>query len=94
MGWGRFFLLGNIGQQLDLQDRQRELDEVRGQLDSQWSRDRTQDSQIKAQWTEIQELKLYLTSLVQLLTRKGVVTQAEIEEIVEMVERSSAPPHL
>jgi hypothetical protein len=91
MGWGRFFLLGDVGQQLDLQDRQRDVDDMRRQFSSQWSRDRSQDAQIKALRTETEELKLYVASLVKLLTRKGIVTQGEVEQIVDAVERSDSP---
>ncbi len=86
MGWGRYLLLGNFGQQLDLQDRQREIERLRHHLDSQWSRDRTQDAQIAALREEIHDLKLYLASLVRLLASKQLVTQAEIEDLVQMIE--------
>ncbi|HVT88127.1 MAG TPA: hypothetical protein VHD56_04685, partial [Tepidisphaeraceae bacterium] len=60
MGWGRYLLLGNLGQQLDIQDRQRETDTLRQQLDSQWSRDQSQDQQIDLLKQELRDLKLYV----------------------------------
>ncbi len=86
MGWGRYFLMGDIGQQLDLQDRQREVDQLRGQMNAQWSRDRSQDEQIQTLRYENQELKLYVASLVKLLRAKGIVTEQEIADIVTLVD--------
>ncbi|HEY7091346.1 MAG TPA: hypothetical protein VH518_24835 [Tepidisphaeraceae bacterium] len=86
MGWGRYLLLGDLGQQLDLQDRQREMQQLRGHLDSQWSRDQDQDVQIQALRTEVQNLKLYMASLVKLLAAKGVVNQAEVQDMVRSVD--------
>ena len=86
MGWGRYFLLGDIGQQLDLQDRQREMDDIRQYLHSQHDTDRAQDQQIETLRRENEELQLYVTALVRLLTRKGAITDAEVRAMVEGVE--------
>jgi hypothetical protein len=32
MGWGRFFLLGDLGQQLDLSDQRSEIENLREEL--------------------------------------------------------------
>ena len=32
MGWGRYLLLGNLGQQLDLSDQARDLEDLRAEL--------------------------------------------------------------
>ncbi len=86
MGWGRYLLLGNLGQQLDLQDREREIDQLRDHLDSQWSRDADQDARIDRLMVEVRDLKLYLAGLVKLLVRKQVVRQEDIEEMVKMID--------
>ncbi len=85
---GRYFLLGNLGQQLDLQDRdrQREIDQLRDHLDSQWSRDADQDARIDRLMVEVRDLKLYLAGLVKLLVSKQVVRQEDIEELVKMID--------
>jgi cell fate (sporulation/competence/biofilm development) regulator YlbF (YheA/YmcA/DUF963 family) len=88
MGWGRYFLLGDLGQQLDLQDRQREMDNLRGQLDSQFSRDANQDEQIRVLRRHNQDLQMYMTALVRLLISKGLVSEAEIAQTVQMVEKT------
>ena len=81
MGWGRMFLLGNIGQQMD-------IEEVRGQLDNQFSRDASQDEQIRTLRRYNQELQLYMTAVVRLLVSKGVLSEAEIAETVRLVEKT------
>jgi hypothetical protein len=88
MGWGRYFLLGDLGQQLDLQDRQREMENLRGQLDSQFSRDASQDNEIHALRRQFQELQLYMGAVVRLLIQKGLVSEAEIKQTVDLVERT------
>jgi hypothetical protein len=80
MGWGRFLLLGDLGQQLDLQD-------IRRAFDQQDERDRTQEQTIQTLWRENNDLKLAMTALLRLLASKGVVTQAEVDQIGRAIER-------
>ena len=85
MGWGRFLLLGNLGQQLDLSDQQREMSDLRAELR------RTQRSQADATTlaelrADNDELRLYLTALMRLLATKGVVTREELEQIVAAID--------
>ena len=85
MGWGRFLLLGNLGQQLDLSEQRREMSDLRAELR------RTQRSQADATTlaelrAENDELRLYLTALMRLLAAKGVVTREELEQIVAAID--------
>jgi hypothetical protein len=80
MGWGRYLLLGDLGQQLDLQD-------IRSAFDQQDERDRTQEQTIQTLWRENNDLKLAVTALLRLLASKGVVTQAEVDQIGRAIER-------
>lgn len=85
MGWGRFLLLGDLGQQLDLSDQRREMRDLRAELR------RTQRSQADATTlaelrAENDELRLYLTALMRLLAAKGVVTREELEQIVAAID--------
>lgn len=86
MGWGRFLLLGNLGQQLDIQDREREMSDLRSRVDSQWSQDMNQDAQIETLHAEVRELKLYSASLLKLLGSKGIISQSEVAEMVRLVD--------
>ena len=80
MGWGRYLLLGDLGQQLDLQD-------IRHAFDKQDERDRTQEQTILTLRRENNDLKLAVTALLRLLAGKGVVTQAEVDQIGRAIER-------
>ncbi len=85
MGWGRFLLLGNLGQQLDLSDQQREMDDMRDELRRMRSSqaDATTLAELRA---ENDELRLYLTALMRLLASKGVVAREELEQIVVAID--------
>ena len=85
MGWGRFLLLGNLGQQLDLSDQQREMEDLRDELRRMRSSqaDATTLAELRA---ENDELRLYLTALMRLLATKGVVTREELEQIVVAID--------
>jgi hypothetical protein len=79
MGWGRMFLLGDFGQQMDIQDMKR-------QVDDQQSRDMSQDQQIAALWRENQELKLAVATLTRVLVAKGALTQEDVAQIGHAIE--------
>jgi hypothetical protein len=67
-------LMGNFGQQLD-------IEEMRQIIESQQSRDMNQDQMIRALSKENGELQLVLMSLMQLLVKKGTLSQAEVQDI-------------
>jgi len=80
MGWGRMMLLGNIGQQLDIED-------LRKSFAMQDQRDRTQEESIQTLWRENQQLKLAVTALTHLLVNKGVLKPDEVQTIGQAIER-------
>ena len=80
MGWGRMMLLGNIGQQLDIED-------LRRTFDQQDERDRTQEQSIQTLWRENQQLKLAVTALSRLLVSKGVLRPEEVQQIGQAIEQ-------
>lgn len=85
MGWGRYLLLGNLGQQLDLSDHQQELEDLRRELRGirKASGNPGSVAQLRA---ENDELRLCLVALVRLLTSKKVITQEELQRIVAVVD--------
>jgi Tfp pilus assembly protein PilO len=85
MGWGRFLLLGNLGQQLDLSDQQREMDDLRDEL-RRMRRSDANATTLAELRAENDELRLYLTALMRLLAAKGVVTREELEQIVAAID--------
>lgn len=86
MGWGRYLLLGNLGQQLDLSDQKAEIEQLRNELSQK--RDSSLDSpgQIRMLQNENDELRLYLAALVRILVSKGIVTPEQLKQVVETID--------
>ena len=86
MGWGRTLLLGDIGNRLDIEDTERDINHLRGQISLSVRKDMSQDEQIQALAAENAELKLYMAVIVRLLVSKGLVTSSELEAMVTAVD--------
>lgn len=89
MGWGRMFLLGDVGQQLDIGDLHGHVAAMQDEFLKNQRTDLEQAKGIAALQRENQELKLYLATLVRLLVSKGVLRAEEIEATVRAVEAKS-----
>ncbi len=87
MGWGRTLLLGDIGNRLDLDDVERDIHDMRKEMESKLRADMTQDEAIDALFSENGQLKLYLASLIRLLTTKGVISKEELQTMVRAIDR-------
>ena len=87
MGWGRFLLLGDVGQQLDLRDQQAEMQRLRANVAGQHHLDARQDEQIRQLQDETVELKLTLNRLAQLLVSRGVLAAEDVEQLAENLKR-------
>lgn len=86
MGWGKFLLLGDIGQQLDLQEQKEELTNLKDQMSLNNVTDFSISQRLEKVEKENQELKLYLSSLVVLLKNTGAITREQLENVVEIVD--------
>lgn len=86
MGWGRMFLLGNVGQQLDIGDLERVVRDMQDEVASTQRSDVDQDKSIALLRRENRELKLCLATVVRLLVSKGVLKPEEVETIVNAIE--------
>lgn len=86
MGWARTLLLGDVGNRLDIEDTEHEIRRLKHDLRGKFRKDMSQDQQIEALADENAELKLYVVSLIRLLSRKGVVTADELEAMVECID--------
>ena len=88
MGWGRMMLLGNVGQQLDIQDVENAIGQMQADFAQTQNLDRTQEQSIDEMRSENHELKLYLATLVKLLVAKGVIRQEEVDAAVQAIEKN------
>ena len=99
MGWGRYFLLGDLGQQLDLSDQQVELENMRYELarirnaSTTTSLDTSElKREIAALQRENDELRMYLTALIRLLVSKGAIGTDELTAIVNALDSEDGMP--
>ncbi|HKB03417.1 MAG TPA: hypothetical protein VKD90_14435 [Gemmataceae bacterium] len=78
MGWGRWLLLGDIGQQMDLNDVRYEVERLRAERDlAEWD-----VSKVREVADELDELQLRHGLLVRLLVSKGVITAEEYASLI------------
>jgi len=86
MGWGRTFLLGDIGNRLDIGDVERDVDSMRRTLRSQHNRDAQQDARIATLERQNEELSLYLASLVRVLVARNVLAREDVASFVRAID--------
>lgn len=86
MGWGRMFLMGNVGQQLDIGDLERAVNEMQNSFLDNQRTDLDQQKSIGALRRENRDLKLYLATVVRLLVAKGVLKPEEVKTLVRAIE--------
>lgn len=87
MGWGRMLLLGNLGQQMDIEEQKQEIEELRTQLESgARAGDATLESRVAQLEKENNELRLYLAAVIRYLGHNGVLDQDEFRELVEAID--------
>jgi hypothetical protein len=86
MGWGRLLLLGNLGQQLDIEDQRSEIESLREELRRSRVSSPAASDEVARLRAENDELRLYLAAVIRILTSKGIVSREEVKRVVEMVD--------
>jgi hypothetical protein len=86
MGWGRTFLLGDIGNRLDIEDTERSISELKSEIAGKYRKDMDQDQKIEMLIDENAELKLYLASLIRLLRANDIISGSELGAMVDRVD--------
>ncbi len=92
MGWGRTLLLGDIGTQLNVNDVEQDVEQVKQFLQSQQADNDSQEAAINSLQKENHDIKLYMATLIRLLVSKNILTQDELNRFVDLLdpaERSS-----
>jgi multidrug resistance efflux pump len=87
MGWLRTILLGDIGNRLDIEDSEREIEQLKSA--ARWSDRQSTASQERLDSVIAQnaELKLYLAATLRLLMEKGVVSREDIQVMINRVDQ-------
>lgn len=86
MGWGRFLLLGDLGQQLDLADQKSEIENLRNELRGSRAAGHGDAGAIERLQAENDEMRLYVAAIVRLLISKGIVSREEMRQVVDAVD--------
>jgi hypothetical protein len=88
MSWARMLLMGNVGQQLDIEDIEDDMVRLRARITSQQSTDRTQDEALITLRREVTDLKLVVGELARLLVATGALPAEAVERLVRGVDRT------
>ena len=86
MSWARMLLLGNLGQQLDIDDVEADVARLRARLHSQATTDQSQDQAILTMRREITELKVLVAELARVLSAGGQLPPQTLERMVHALE--------
>jgi cell division septum initiation protein DivIVA len=89
MGWGRMLLLGNWGQQMDIEDQRQEIEDLKYQVQSNAGAVDTSTLKSRIAQLEIEnnELRLYMAALIRYLGHKGMIDQEDFRSIIETVDK-------
>jgi hypothetical protein len=86
MGWGRTFLLGDVGNRLDISDCEADIRVLKESLMEIHQEEQAKDTELMTLKRENDDLKLYIASIIRLLTNKGLLTREEIEKMVDIID--------
>lgn len=86
MGWGRMLLLGNLGQQMDIDDLETSIRQSKRMMaENARAVEDVQASIIQLQ-VENDQLKLYLAAVVRILMDRGLTTEADVRRLVQVID--------
>jgi hypothetical protein len=83
MGWMRTLFMGQIGQNLAIEELEERLNQMRAE---ETPAARTQEQQIKDLQEETHKLKVRLAALIKLLVAKNLLTAQEIASMIAVLE--------
>ncbi len=86
MGWIRTILLGDIGNRLDIEDSEQEIERLKNA--ARWADKKRVASEERLEHVvaENAELKLYLVATLRLLMDKGIFSREDIETMSSMID--------
>ena len=86
MGWGRTLFLGDIGNRLDIEDTEQDIENIKREISASFDVDMSQDKKIEFLIQENAQLKLYLAGLIRLLTANGTISTQQLESMVDKID--------
>jgi hypothetical protein len=84
-------LLGNIGQQLDIQDAAGDIESLKAALQRKAALDRTQDERLAHLQKRVLDLELCVASLLRLLAQKQSLSEEELSRLARLVDAGGDP---
>ena len=86
MGWGRTFLLGDVGNRLDIEDCEKDIRVLKESLMQLHDEENAVDTELQALQRENDQLKLYLAAVIRLLTSNDILSRDDIKKMVEIID--------
>src|SRR5262245_29850415 len=86
MGWARWLLLGDLGQQMDLADQENQIRRYKRMLAENAKSVESTESTLLELQVENDQLKLCLAAVVRILIDRGLTTAADIKRLVEAID--------
>ena len=86
MGWGRTFLLGDVGNRLDISDCEADVRVLKESLMQIHQEGQNIDSELLTVQRENDHLKLYLAAITRLLVSKDLLSKDEISKMVDIID--------
>lgn len=89
MGWGRMLLLGNWGQQMDIEEQRGQINDLQDEISRLRAAggERDLSERINRLESEIDELRMYVAALIRYLGQKGLMDKAEFSKLVDVIDR-------
>ena len=89
--WLRMMFLGNVGQQLDIDDVEADVERLRARQHSQARVDQSQDEALLTLRRELDDLTLVVAELSRLVVAGGTLPADSVERIVRALEKQERP---
>lgn len=86
MGWGRTFLLGDVGNRMDISDCEEDIRVLKESLMAMHQEEHEVDSELRAVQMENNQLKLYIAAMIRLLISKEILSKNEIQGMVDIID--------
>jgi hypothetical protein len=86
MGYLRMLLLGNLGQQMDIEEQREQIDELRQRMKRNLHGE-VNDALIQSLASENKELALYIATIFRVLVAKNIISPSELTGLIDAVDK-------
>jgi hypothetical protein len=86
MGWGRYLLMGNLGQQLDIEESRDSIQRLQSVAARNGRETMEVSDRIKFLERDLPQIRLVLACLVEHLVAKGLATREELAQLADRID--------